>query len=212
MQFHFIDVEIPKDRQKLRVMLKVPNFNNTRAPKLQKKIGLMRGPEMDHNTQLVYKQYGLAAMQGGRIEFKHIEHIRLQIAHKLDASRMFAIWRIPEVWQPLTKKGIGQRMGAGKGPVDRYVTPIRGGRVIMEIGGKCSFAEVKRILDHCARILPFKARAVTQKLLDEEKIRQEWLKTNNQNYFTKQYIIQNNVNGCHRWLRPADHLHFCEYE
>ena len=55
---------------------------------------------------------------------------------------MFAIWRIPAPWQPLTKKGQGQRMGGGKGAIDHYVTPIKAGRVIVELGGKCEFDEV----------------------------------------------------------------------
>lgn len=193
-------------------MLKVPIFNSMRAPKMEKKLRLMRGPDMEHNTQLVYKQYGLAAAQGGRIEFKHIEHLRLQVAHKLDTKRMFAIWRIPELWQPLTKKGVGQRMGAGKGPVDRYVTPIRTGRIIMEIGGKCDYKEVQKILEHCARVLPFKARAVTQAMLDAEQIKLKWQEENNLNYWTKRHVIQNNLGNCHRWLRPLDHINFIDYE
>lgn len=56
---------------------------------------------------------------------------------------MFAIWRIPAPWQPVTKKGQGQRMGGGKGAIDHYVTPIRAGRIIVEMGGKCEFEEVQ---------------------------------------------------------------------
>lgn len=59
---------------------------------------------------------------------------------------MFAIWRVPAPWQPVTKKGQGQRMGGGKGAIDHYVTPIKAGRVILEMGGTCEFAEVN-ILD-----------------------------------------------------------------
>jgi ribosomal protein L16/L10AE len=33
-------------------------------------------------------------------------------------------------------------MGGGKGPIDHYVTPVKAGRVIVEMGGKCEFAEV----------------------------------------------------------------------
>lgn len=55
---------------------------------------------------------------------------------------MFAIWRVPAPWQPVTKKGQGQRMGGGKGAIDHYVTPIRAGRIIVEMGGKCEFEEV----------------------------------------------------------------------
>lgn len=59
---------------------------------------------------------------------------------------MFAIWRVPAPWQPVTKKGQGQRMGGGKGAIDHYVTPVRAGRVIIEVGGTCEFDEVPIVL------------------------------------------------------------------
>ncbi len=66
---------------------------------------------------------------------------------------MFAIWRVPAPWQPVTKKGQGQRMGGGKGAIDHYVTPIKAGRVIIEVGGTCEFEEVmfprRTISLHC---------------------------------------------------------------
>lgn len=55
---------------------------------------------------------------------------------------MFAIWRVPGPWQPLTKKGLGVRMGSGKGSIDHYATPIKAGRVILEVAGRCEYAEV----------------------------------------------------------------------
>lgn len=124
------------------MMQKVPNFNNLRPPKMQKRLILMRGPEQEHNTKLLHKQYGIMALQGGRIKYQHIELARLHIGKKMDTNRMFAIWRIAEPWQPLTKKGIGVRMGAGKGSIDHYCTPIRTGRIILEVAGKCEFDEV----------------------------------------------------------------------
>lgn len=34
------------------------------------------------------------------------------------------------------------RLGGGKGSIDHYVTPIKAGRVILEIGGHCEYFEV----------------------------------------------------------------------
>lgn len=79
---------------------------------------------------------------GGRLRFEHFEMIRLTVARHLDQKIMFAIWRVDPPWQPVTKKGQGQRMGGGKGAIDHYVTPIKAGRIILEIGGKCEYAEV----------------------------------------------------------------------
>jgi len=39
-------------------------------------------------------------------------------------------------------QGQGQRMGGGKGSIDHYVTPIRSGRIIIEIAGHCEYLEV----------------------------------------------------------------------
>lgn len=37
-------------------------------------------------------------------------------------------------------------MGGGKGPIDHYVTPVKAGRVILEVAGHCEFFEVFRFL------------------------------------------------------------------
>lgn len=140
--YNYLLVLDQPERPKLRMVEKVPQFhNNIRAPKMQKRIILMRGPEPVHTT-LIHKQYGVVATQGGRMKYPHYEMARLSIGRKLDISRMFAVWRIPAPWQPLTKKGIGVRMGHGKGAIDHYAMPIRAGRVILEISGKCEFEEV----------------------------------------------------------------------
>jgi hypothetical protein len=38
-------------------------------------------------------------------------------------------------------------MGGGKGPIDHYVTPVKAGRVIIEMGGKCEFVEVSHVFN-----------------------------------------------------------------
>jgi hypothetical protein len=40
-------------------------------------------------------------------------------------------------------------MGGGKGPIDHYVTPVKAGRVIIEMGGKCEFVEVSHLFNYC---------------------------------------------------------------
>lgn len=123
-------------------MPKVPQFgSHLRPPKMQKRIMLMRGPELVHNF-LLHKQYGIIALQGGRMKYPHFEMVRLCIGRKLDVKRMFATWRIAAPWQPLTKKGVGVRMGSGKGAIDHYCTPVKAGRVIVEIAGHCEYEEV----------------------------------------------------------------------
>lgn len=67
------------------------------------------------------------------------------------------------------------------------------------------------MLNHVAVNLPFKAMAVSQKMLEGMEQKEQWDKKRNLNPFTKKYVIQNNLNGCHRWLSKYDHHWFGEY-
>ncbi|XP_054740502.1 39S ribosomal protein L16, mitochondrial [Anastrepha obliqua] len=195
------------ERPKLRVMERVPQYPpNLRPPKMQKKLKYMRGPEIIHN-ELVHKQYGIVAESGGRLRWGHFEMLRLTIGRKMDVNRMFATWRVPAPWQPVTKKGQGQRMGGGKGAIDYYVTPVKKGRVILEIAGTCEFVEVKPFLELVAQQLPFKAKAVSEEMLSASKLKED---VTLEGKYLK-YIIQNNLSGCHRWLSPVDHKWFGKY-
>lgn len=197
-------IEIP-ERQKLRVLEKVPQYPpNLKPPKMQKRLRYMRGPELLHN-KLQFKQYGVVALGGGRLRHEHFEMARLTVARNINVKTMFAIWRVDPPWQPVTKKGQGMRMGGGKGAIDHYVTPIKAGRIILEIGGKCEFAEVYRILRIIAERLPFKAEAVSQEIMEKKAANEKWLEKNNRNPYTMKYIIQNNMGGCHKMLSPVDH-------
>lgn len=78
--FYILDVEFV-DRPKLKIMEKVPQYAaNLKPPKMQKRLKLMRGPELVHNT-LLHKQYGIIATGGGRLRWGHLEMIRLSKYH-----------------------------------------------------------------------------------------------------------------------------------
>lgn len=199
------------ERPKLRFFDKVPQLPpNLKPPKMQKRLRYMRGPEPIH-TFLQHKMYGIQALGGGRLRWGHFEMLRLSIGRKLDVNRMFAIWRADAPWQPLTKQGQGQRMGGGKGAIDHYVTPVKAGRIIVEIAGKCEFQEVKGWLQTYADQLPFAARAVSHEMLLEEARQEKENEKLNQNPYTLKYVIQNNLGGCHRWLSPVDHKWFGKF-
>lgn len=136
----YSDINLP-ERPKLPMLTKVPTIlPHQRIVKMKKSLHLIRGPEEVHNS-LLHEQYGIMALTGGRLRFGHTEMMRLKISRKLDTSCAFAIWRIDDPWQPITKRGIGKRHGGGKGPIDHYVTPVKAGRIILEIGGRCSYEE-----------------------------------------------------------------------
>ncbi|XP_066147336.1 large ribosomal subunit protein uL16m isoform X3 [Euwallacea fornicatus] len=203
-------IELP-EKPKLKFIDKVPNLPpNIRPPKMQKRLRYMRGPEDVHNF-LLHKQYGIMALGGGRLKWGHFEMIRLSIGRKMDANRMFAVWRVDSPWQPVTRRGQGTRLGGGKGAIDHYVTPVKAGRIIIEFGGKCDFKEVEPFLTDIANKLPFKAMVVSEKIIDKMNERENWEKENNINPYSMKYMIQNNMGGCHQWISPWDLKYFCKY-
>lgn len=56
-----------------------------------------------------------------------------------------------------------------------------------------------------AERLPFKAKAVSQEIMEKEEQEEKWKEENNKNPYTMKYIIQNNMGGCHKMLSPFDH-------
>ncbi|XP_015121597.1 39S ribosomal protein L16, mitochondrial [Diachasma alloeum] len=201
----FKDVELP-EKGRLRPMEKVPQYPPTLRPfKMQKRLRYMRGPEPVH-TELLHKQYGIVATGGGRLRHENFEMIRMFFLRhlELDSGKVFAMWRVDPPWQPVTKKGQGQRMGGGKGHINHYVTPIKAGRVIVEVGGHVEYFEVEYTLRNVAARLPFKAEAVSYEGMLEKRRKEEELERTNCNPWTWKYVIQNNMGGCHRWISKYD--------
>lgn len=132
----------------------------------------------------------------------HIEGIRLVVNRKMDERRMFAVWRIDSPWKPITKKGIGHRMGKGKGNIDHYTVPIKAGRIILEMGGKCELKEVRTILTHITKITPFRSRVVTREILEKEEEEQKYIEENNINPFTFEHCAKHNMLGARIYLSP----------
>lgn len=67
------------------------------------------------------------------------------------------------------------------------------------------------MLTHVANNLPFKAIAVSHEMMEEMAAQEEKNNQDNLNPYTKKYVIQNNLNACHDWLKPIDHHFFGEY-
>ena len=102
-------------------------------------------------------------------------------------------------------------MGGGKGSISHYVTPIRPGRIIMEIGGHSEFGEVEPYLKRIAKKLPFKAKAVSQQGMEEEEEHMKWLEENNLNPFNFEHCLKNNMLGSRKWASPYDFIWHGKY-
>ena len=101
-------------------------------------------------------------MGGGYLHWGHMEMMRLTINRKMDPRTTFARWRINSPFKPVTRKSLGHRMGGGKGAIDHYVTPIKYGRLIVEVGGKVELGEIQHILTEVAKKMPFPAKVRLQ--------------------------------------------------
>ncbi|XP_051918529.1 39S ribosomal protein L16, mitochondrial [Hippocampus zosterae] len=199
----YSDVVLP-DKPKLKFMNKVPNLK--KAKKEMKKLRDIQGPARAANTFTTGK-YAIVAMGGGYLHWGHMEMIRLTINRKMDSRTTFARWRINAPYKPITRKGLGQRMGGGKGAIDHYVTPVRFGRFIVEVGGKVEFAEVQHILTEVAKKLPFPADVMSRESLEAFHQNQANMEENNQNPWTFKQIVQGNMLGIRKVLSPFDLIH-----
>uniref|UniRef100_UPI0037E82AA7 large ribosomal subunit protein uL16m n=1 Tax=Semicossyphus pulcher TaxID=241346 RepID=UPI0037E82AA7 len=196
----YSDVVLP-EKTKLKFVNKVPNFK--KAKKEMKNLRDIQGPARAANT-FTTGQYAIVALGGGYLHWGHIEMIRLTINRKMDAKRTFARWRVNGPYKPITRKGLGQRMGGGKGAIDHYVTPVRYGRLIVELGGKVELGEIEHILTEIAKKLPFPAKVMSKESLEVLHKKQADMEKNNQNPWTFKQIAQGNMLGIRKVLSPFD--------
>ena len=77
--------------------------------------------------------FGLQALELGQITSNQIEAARVAMTRYIKRGGQVWIKIFPD--KPVTAKPIGTRMGKGKGNVERWVAPVKPGRVMFEIGG-----------------------------------------------------------------------------
>jgi len=110
-------------------------------------------------SKLHFGEYGLKALENGRIRANHIEACRVVVARKLKGAGKLWINIFPH--KPITKKPAETRMGKGKGDLDHWVAVVRRGKVMFEIAGVPEdFA--RRVLRLVSFKLPIKTRFVVR--------------------------------------------------
>jgi len=139
----------------------------------------MMGPERIHN-QLIYRQYGIIALGGGALKGEHFDIIRNRINKYTDFERFFAVWRLDPPWKPKSKRSLNKKLGAGKAKVHHYETPVRAGRIMVEMGGIGEFSEIVALFDTICKKMPIYCRPITQQMMDE--LKEEKLKIDAMNY------------------------------
>lgn len=96
----------------------------------------MRGTMKGNATRgavLSFGEYGLSTLEIGWISAQQIEAARRAIAHYTQRGGRTWIRIFPD--KPISKKPPEVRMGGGKGDIDRYVAPVKPGRILFEMSG-----------------------------------------------------------------------------
>lgn len=94
--------------------------------------GRMRGKALRGST-LSFGEFGLKALEAGWLSSRQIEAGRRAITHSLKRGGRVWIRVFPD--KPVSSRPAGQRMGGGKGDIDRYVAVVTPGRIIYEVTG-----------------------------------------------------------------------------
>ena len=124
----------------------------TKYKKMQK--GRLRGKAYK-GSSIEFGEYGMQAMECGFISSRQIEAARITINREI--KRGGKIWIRLFPYKPKTKKPAETRMGKGKGNVEKWVAPVKAGRVLFELGGVPEQV-ARRAFYLAAHKLPIKTR------------------------------------------------------
>eukprot|EP00092_Neocalanus_flemingeri_P043105 GFUD01047408.1.p1 GENE.GFUD01047408.1~~GFUD01047408.1.p1 ORF type:complete len:289 (-),score=84.42 GFUD01047408.1:243-1109(-) len=209
----FKNTEQPPDRHRLPIYAKTPHMwlsGAMKAPRQTKELWRMMGEEAVHND-LLLDQYGIIAMTGGMVKHKHFEVLRMGVGKYVKPKESFSMYRIDPPYKPITDHGFGKRMGGGKGTIDCYGTPVRAGRVILEVGGKLMWEEARPWLQTIAAKLPFEAIAVNSEMLQKFREEEDRLLKTNKNPISFEWLVRNNMLNCQQHLSEYDRRWFGKF-
>ena|SRR5579862_6662356 len=121
--------------------------------------GRMKGISKGART-IAFGDYGLVALEPAWLTARQIEAIRVSISRRLKKVGASFLRVFPD--KPITKKPAETRMGKGKGNPEFWVSVVKRGRVLIELGGGIGKEEAKEILQAAAYKLPMKTRFVSK--------------------------------------------------
>ena len=113
-------------------------------------------------TNLDFGNYGLCALEGGWISNRQIEAARIAMTRYMKRGGKLWIRIFPN--HSKTKKGIGVRMGSGKGNPEIWVAVVKKKQILFEIG-EVSWEIAKEAL----RLASHKLSVKTKIIRREEK-------------------------------------------
>ncbi len=113
----------------------------------------------DRGVSLSFGEFGLKALEVAWLSAAQIEAGRRAITNNLKRKGLLWIRVFPD--NPVTARAAGQRMGSGKGEIDRYVAVVKPGRMIYEISG-VSPEVAKTALSRASDKMPFKTKFINK--------------------------------------------------
>ena len=125
--------------------------------------GRLTGKAMRGNT-VFYGEFGLVALEPAWITSNQIEAARIAMTRYTKRGGKVWIKIFPD--KPYSKKGLGTRMGSGKGAPEGWVAVVKNQKVMFEIGGVTEDVarEALRLAQHK---LPIKTRIITKEVETE---------------------------------------------
>lgn len=120
--------------------------------------GKMRG-KAHRGSHLAYGEYGIKALDRAWVSSNQIEAARRAITHSLKRGGKVWIRVFPD--KPVSGRAAGQRMGGGKGDIDRYVAVVKPGKVLFEVAG-ASEELIMKAFDRASAKLPFSTKVISK--------------------------------------------------
>ena len=109
------------------------------------------------NTELYFGEYGLQALESHWITNRQIEAARIAMTRYMKRGGKVWIRIFPQ--KSYTAKGVGVRMGSGKGAPAGWVAVVKRGKIMFEIGG-VSEDVAREALRLASNKLPIKTKFV----------------------------------------------------
>ena len=136
-------------------------------PKRTKFRKMMKGRNRGYatrGTDLTYGDFGLKAVEAGRINSRQIDTTRIAMTRYVNRQAKVWICVFPD--KPISKKPLETRMGKGKGAVEEWVMNIKPGRIIFEMAG-ASEKIAREALTLSIHKLPFRTKIITRESENE---------------------------------------------
>jgi large subunit ribosomal protein L16 len=105
--------------------------SRTKFRKVRK--GRIHGGTATALNELAYGRYGLASLQSQRITSRQIEASRQAMTRYIKRGGQIWIRVFPHT--PVTLKGLGTKMGSGKGSPEFFVAKVKPGTIMFEMDG-----------------------------------------------------------------------------